>query len=194
MKYGAREIFTLIFFGMNLNSRSISFWGKDNFRPPFKKNRPSERIKFVGKFFFKDNVFKHEQDYVETSMQITKFSSKTLDVINVYRSSNGHSVELLNHLQDILTKEKAVLITRDFNICYQTISNNRLSKGLETRGFIQLVKEATHIRGGHIYQRPCVLGGYWWWVEGTSAPKIQSILLRSWWFMHNTYKERIKWN
>ena len=100
--------------------------------------------------FFKDNVFKHEQDYVENSMQITKFSSKSLDVINVYRSSNGHSVELLNHLRDLLTMGKTVLITGDFNICYQTIGNNRLSKGLETNGFIQLVKEATHIRGGHI--------------------------------------------
>ena len=100
--------------------------------------------------FFKDNVFKHEQDYVENSMQITKLSSKSLDVINVYRSSNGHSVELLNHLRDLLTMGKTVLITGDFNICYQTIGNNRLSKGLETNGFIQLVKEATHIRGGHI--------------------------------------------
>ena len=101
-------------------------------------------------------------------MQITKFSSKTLDVINVYRSSNGHSVELLNHLRDLLTMGKTVLITGDFNICYQTIGNNRLSKGLETNGFIQLVKEATHIRGGHIDHV------YWRDVNGGwKAPQLQ---------------------
>ena len=100
--------------------------------------------------FYKEEIFKHQQDYVERNMQITKFTSEELDVINVYRSSNGHSVELLNHLQDMITEGKPLLITGDFNICFQTISNNRMSKGLEKIGFCQLVKEATHIRGGHI--------------------------------------------
>ena len=100
--------------------------------------------------FYKDDLFKHQQDYVEKNMQITKFTSEELDVINVYRSSNGHSVELLNHLKDMMTEGKPLLITGDFNICFQTISNNRMSKGLEKIGFCQLVKEATHIRGGHI--------------------------------------------
>jgi exonuclease III len=101
--------------------------------------------------FYKDEVFKHQQDYIETNMQITKFTSKELDVINVYRSSKGHSVELLNQLQNMMNTGKPMLITGDFNICFQTISNNRMSKGLEKIGFNQLVREATHIRGGHIY-------------------------------------------
>ena len=100
--------------------------------------------------FYKDELFNHQEDYVETNMQITKFSSKELDVINVYRSSNGHSVELLNHLQDMMTEGKSLLITGDFNICFNTISNNRMSKGLKKIGFSQMMKEATHIRGGHI--------------------------------------------
>ena len=83
-------------------------------------------------------------------MQITKFTAEELDVINVYRSSNGHSVELLNHLQEMMTEGKPLSITGDFNICFRTISNNRMSKGLLKIGFSQLVQEATHIRGGHI--------------------------------------------
>ena len=100
--------------------------------------------------FYKEEVFKHQQDHEGENMQITKFTSDELDVINVYRSSNGHSVELLSHLKDMMTKEKSLLITGDFNICFHTISNNRMSKGLDKLGFSQLVKEATHIRGGHI--------------------------------------------
>ena len=92
----------------------------------------------------------HEQDLKENNMQITKFTSSNLDVINIYRSSNGHSVELLNHIISMLPDKRAVLITGDFNICYQDNRTNRLIDGLEGNGFRQLVKEATHIRGRHI--------------------------------------------
>ena len=100
--------------------------------------------------YHKHEVVKHEEDIKENNMQITKFSSSNLDVINLYRSSNGHSVELLNHVIRLISKRKAVLITGDFNICYMENRNNRLIQGLETNGFRQLVNEATHIRGRHI--------------------------------------------
>ena len=83
-------------------------------------------------------------------MQITKFSGSNLDVINIYRSSNGNSVELLNHIRRMLPDKKAVIITGDFNICYQMNRTNRLLEGLESDGFRQLVQQATHIRGRHI--------------------------------------------
>ena len=83
-------------------------------------------------------------------MQITKFTSPDLDIISVYRSRNGHSVELLNHLLSMLTEGKPSLITGDFNICYLINRNNRMSQGLVKNAFKQLVSEATHIRGGHI--------------------------------------------
>ena len=68
-----------------------------------------------------------------------------MDIISVYRSRNGHSVEVLNHLLSMLTEGKPSLITGDFNICYLI----RMSQGLVKHGFNQLVSEATHIRGGH---------------------------------------------
>ena len=83
-------------------------------------------------------------------MQIVKFKSPQLDTINVYRSKNGHSVELLNHLLQMLTEDKPTLITGDFNICYIIHKNNRTSQGLEKESFSQLVEEATQIRGGLI--------------------------------------------
>ena len=47
----------------------------------------------------------------------------------------------------MMTEGKPLLITGDFNICFQTISNNRMSRGLDMNWFRQLVKD---IRGGHI--------------------------------------------
>ena len=83
-------------------------------------------------------------------MQIPKFTTKEVDVINIYRSQNGHSVELLTQIVNMLSDSKTTIITGDYNICYVINGHNRMSKGLINQGFQQLVKEATHIRGGHI--------------------------------------------
>jgi len=104
--------------------------------------------------YFKLGVIQHQQDVKERNMQITKFTSPELDTINVYRSANGHSVELLNHLLQMLTKDKPTLITGDFNMCYISNKNNRMIQGLERNEFSQLVNEATHIQGrviDHVY-------------------------------------------
>ena len=76
-------------------------------------------------------------------MQITKFTSKELDV---YRSSNGNSLELLNNMIAMMSPKKPSLISGDFNICIMNHQKNRMSKGLESEGFRQMIKEATHIR------------------------------------------------
>ena len=100
--------------------------------------------------FFKPEKFLHEKDYVMKNMQVTKFKSSELDVVSVYRSRDGNSLELLHIILEILTREKPTLITGDFNICMLNHEKNRLSKGLSQNGFVQMIKEATHIRGGHI--------------------------------------------
>ena len=100
--------------------------------------------------YFKPVVFKHEKDYLANNIQITKFNSPELDVLNVYRSSDGNSLELLNRILEMINTEKPTLITGDFNICILNHEKNRMSKGLAQNGFSQLIKEATHIRGGHI--------------------------------------------
>ena len=93
---------------------------------------------------------KHELDITENNMQIIKFTSPSIDIINIYRSANCHSVELLNNILKVTPDKKPVLITGDFNICYLVNRTNRLIQGLERNDFQQLVKEATHIRGRQI--------------------------------------------
>ena len=82
--------------------------------------------------------------------------SPKLDVIIVYRSEQGNSVELLDHIKDLITPMKSTVICGDFNICYLSTRNNRITKYLEENGYKQLVKEATHIKGrllDHFYIR-----------------------------------------
>ena len=50
----------------------------------------------------------------------------------------------------MLAGEKPTLITGDFNICMMNHEKNRMSKRLLEIEFKQLVRQATHIRGGHI--------------------------------------------
>ena len=80
-----------------------------------------------------------------------------MDIIAVYRSEQGNSSELLEHIK-LITPEKNTVICGDFNICYFANRRNRVSKYLEENGFTQLVKEATHIQGrllDHFYMRMC---------------------------------------
>ena len=100
--------------------------------------------------FFKPNIFTPQEDYITSKMQISKFISVDLDVINVYRSDRGNPNELIGQLLSMISGDKATIISGDFNICSFRIPKNQISKGLYERGFKQLVKEPTHIMGGHI--------------------------------------------
>ena len=85
-------------------------------------------------------------------MQIQKNTFAKLDVVNVYRSQNGNKYELIERLDKILDKEKTTLITGDFNICGIQEKRNVVGKYLERQGFLQLIREATHIEGRVIDQ------------------------------------------
>ena len=101
--------------------------------------------------YYKSHKFHQSQDFNTSSMQITKFSSNSLDVINVYRSSTGNSGEMLAKLIEIMDPGTPTLITGDFNICFMNHRRNRISKGLmEVHGMQQLNEDPSHILGGHI--------------------------------------------
>ena len=96
-------------------------------------------------------------DVKKDKMQLSKLESSTLDVIAVYRSEQGNAMELLDHIIDLIPPERNTVICGDFNICYMSQRNNRITKYLEQNGFTQLMKEATHIQGrllDHFYFRP----------------------------------------
>ena len=79
--------------------------------------------------------------------QIEKFVHKSIDIVNIYRSQAGNSLELLQYLMTIMKEGKPTLITGDFNACFIENFNNRIIQGLITLGFKQLVHEGTHIQG-----------------------------------------------
>ena len=54
--------------------------------------------------YFKPRTFTHEQNFVAANMQITKFTSNEVDAINVYRSQDGNSLELLNRIIEMISE------------------------------------------------------------------------------------------
>ena len=82
--------------------------------------------------------------------QIAKFKHKNLDLINIYRSQAGNSVQLLEKIKEQMEPGRITLITGDFNICFMENFSNRMIQGLLSLEFDQLVHEPNHIRGRHI--------------------------------------------
>ena len=102
--------------------------------------------------YFNDDQFKPADEVNADKFQITKFKHEAIDVVNVYRSQLGNSLELLENLKKVIEAERITIITGDFNICYIENFSNRMTQGLLSMGFDQLVHEPTHIRGRHIDQ------------------------------------------
>ena len=93
----------------------------------------------------------------EEKMQISKLQSMEVDVIIVYRSEQGNLTDLAEHLKNMISTEVNTVVTGDFNLCYVSNRNNKVTKYLENDGFAQLMNEATHMKGrhlDHIYFRP----------------------------------------
>ena len=100
--------------------------------------------------YYAKEKFHHVEDIKTEKFQIIKFKHEVLDIINVYRSQSGHSLELLDHLKKQIETGRITIITGDFNICFMENFNNRMVQGLLSLGFDQLVHEPTHIHGRHI--------------------------------------------
>ena len=100
--------------------------------------------------YYNRDKFRPLEEVKTDKFQITKFKHRVLDIINVYRSQSGNSLELLEHLKKQIEAGRTTLITGDFNICFMENFSNRMIQGLLSLGFDQLVHEPTHIRGRHI--------------------------------------------
>ena len=107
--------------------------------------------------YYKSEIFKLGPEIKEDKMQISKLQSKEVYVIIVYRSEQGNLTDLAEHLKKLISTEVNTLVTGDFNLCYVSNRNNKVTKYLENDGFTQLMNEATHMKGrhlDHIYFRP----------------------------------------
>ena len=100
--------------------------------------------------YYKDNTFNPVPDIKTEKLQISKLTSTEMDVIVVYRTAQGSSLELTEHLAMLITPEVSTIVCGDFNICYLSNRNNRVTQFLEANEFFQLVNNSTHIKGGHI--------------------------------------------
>ena len=90
------------------------------------------------------------EDIADDKMQLTKLSGNEFDLIVVYKAPNGNDGQLQEHLKNLVHCNRSTMVCGDFNMCYLDHRNNRSTKFLLQNGFKQLVKEATHIGGGHL--------------------------------------------
>ena len=107
--------------------------------------------------YMKNDNYHPTIDIKQEKIQITKLQSRELEIITVYRSEQGNSMELLQHLKVMIETTVATIVCGDFNICYNASRNNRVTQYLENNGFKQMMKEATHIKGriiDHFYFKP----------------------------------------
>ena len=100
--------------------------------------------------YFKPEKADHVKDITQTKFQVTKLSTPEIDIISVYRSQGANNIHLVHELISAINSEKTSIICGDFNLCFADDKINVLMKRLQDQGFCQLVKSATHIRGGHI--------------------------------------------
>ena len=100
--------------------------------------------------YYKETKFEHIEDITDEKTQLTKLSGRMFDLIIVYKSPTGKDESLQNHLRDMIDFNRPTLVCGDFNMCYIDNKNNSSTTFLLQKNFKQLVREATHIDGGHI--------------------------------------------
>ena len=97
-----------------------------------------------------DESFELEKDVAKPLYQMTKIASKSLDIINVYRSKGANTENFENDLLELIYLDRHTIILGDFNLCYQKNPSHGIFQILSNLGFQQQVKYPTHIEGGTI--------------------------------------------
>ena len=97
--------------------------------------------------YFKKEIATHEMDVKHENLQISLFSCKDIDLVVIYRSTNGSHEVLTQTIEMLLEREKPMMLIGDLNFCYLGHSSNLTGKYLAQHDFEQLVNEPTHIEG-----------------------------------------------
>ena len=66
---------------------------------------------------YHNKKFSHVSDKISQNYQITKYESKNIVSINVYRSAKGSVEEIIEEVKNMENPEKANIVTGDMNIC-----------------------------------------------------------------------------
>ena len=85
-------------------------------------------------------------------MQLSQFSSETLDIIVLYRSQQGNMEEMNQCLKQMQNKDKPQMVIGDFNFSYFQKTFNSTQYFLTEEKFCQVIREPTHIEGGLLDQ------------------------------------------
>ena len=89
-------------------------------------------------------------DIKREKVQITRLSTPLVDVINIYRSQGAKNVEVVQSIKHLIRENTPTIICGDLNLCSKTNRENHITSVLQTLGFEQLVREASHLQGGHL--------------------------------------------
>ena len=100
--------------------------------------------------YYRDEVFTEKMKIKYPTLQVSSFSSSSLDVIAIYRSSNCHIDP--NEIISLINLDKDTIICGDFNLCFKVKKTHKFIQSLLHLDFEQKVSEATHIQGGLIDQ------------------------------------------
>ena len=106
--------------------------------------------------FFKESIFSHQVDITHEHMQLSKFTSKEVDIISIYRSNQGSFEQLNKEIESMTAGGKTLIVAGDFNFCYLEKTMNLTKKYMIDNNFNQLIHEPTHIEGNaldHCYLR-----------------------------------------
>ena len=117
--------------------------------------------------YFKQDIFHHDSDIKDDKMQLSKFTSSTLDIIAIYRSQGGNYGDLNRYIEMMDSKGKPLLVIGDMNFCFLTSGMNQTKHFLGSKQFTQIINEPTHIEGhllDQAYLRDCK-GTLKWTVE-----------------------------
>ena len=99
---------------------------------------------------YHNKKFTHVSDKISQNYQITKYESKNIVSINVYRSAKGSVEEIIEEVKNMENPEKANIVTGDMNICARKQRNSQLIKSLLDEEYKLMTTTATHVKGGHI--------------------------------------------
>ena len=97
--------------------------------------------------FYNRQLFTVNDKIGSQMFQLISFKNRDIDVICVYRSQIGNSALIVNNVRRLIDSKRITLVIGDFNTCFRENFNNPITQGLTNLGFVQLVKEPTHIRG-----------------------------------------------
>ena len=102
--------------------------------------------------YFKEGKFYHEADVNQENMQLSKFTSKDIDIISIYRPKQGTLRQLNEEISRMARGTKSIIVVGDFNYCFLENTTNATRNYMKENQFNQLISKPTHIEGNVLDQ------------------------------------------